>query len=83
MSLPLTFESQPSQGQLQYQQQQSLQFQMRSSSGSNSPNSLVQENARHNKRSRGLDEEDDYGFDMGVEHESGEGQDGKEAKAKP
>jgi hypothetical protein len=84
MSLPLTFESQPSQGQLQHQQRQPPQLHMRPSSGSNSPNSLVyeEEHTRHGKRPRGLEDDDEYGLDTGMEPDS-EGQDGKETKAKP
>jgi hypothetical protein len=83
MSLPLTFESKLSHGQSPYQQQPP-QLHIRSSSGSNSPNSLVyeQEHARHGKRQRGVEDDDEYGLDVGMEPES-EGQDGKETKAKP
>jgi len=84
MPLTSTFESPVSQGQLQYQQQQSLQFQL--PPRSNSPSSITHEpdHTRQGKRSRRLDEEDEYPFgsDTGLEHES-EGQDGKDSKAKP
>ena len=84
MSVPMTFESQAPQGQIQYKQQQSLQFQMRSSSGSNSPGEIAQEHeyVHQGKRSRGPDDEDAIGLD-GMEHENSEGQESKESKAKP
>jgi hypothetical protein len=85
MSLPSTFESQASQGQMQYQRQQPLQPQMHSSSGSNSPGGIAyeQEYLHPGKRLRGPDQEGALGLDVGMEHESTEDQDGKDSKAKP
>ena len=88
MSAPLNFESQAHQVQMQYQQAQALQFPIRSSSGSsNSPDSFAheQEYTRQGKRPRGLDEEEEFAFnlDVGMEHDTTEGQDNKEHKQKP
>jgi hypothetical protein len=77
MSLPVNFDSQVPQPQLQNQQQQS---QMGSSNGGG----LEQEFARQPKRSRGPDGEDfAFNVDVGMDHEINEGHDGKEVKSKP
>jgi hypothetical protein len=80
MSVPVTFESQAPQGQIQYKQQQ---FQMRSPSSSNSPGEIAHEDeyVHPPKRTR-HDDEDAIGLD-GMEHENSEGQESKDSKAKP
>ena len=85
MSLPSTFESQASQGQSPYQQQQAVQYQLSGSNNNNGGVAHEPEYQRQAKRSRGLEEEDDFvfGLDVGMDHDNIEGQDGKDPKSKP